>query len=176
MLYIWTLLAVLYIWLLPLLAGFAVEDAHSISGFIETPGATGAMAVAVAAPFVNMLRFEQTLPTGRSRTLSMALFFAGFGGFLVFNVSDYAFAHYTSVLIFATSFCAHAVLRLRDVKSSAARALLIVGFTAFVTMAVMVAASVTSLAFWATECVGFSALLLFTPVEQRASRETSLSL
>jgi hypothetical protein len=163
---VYTALAVAYVWSLPLLAdiGFA-KPAHSISGFIETPGATGALAVVTAAPLYNILQFEHTAH-GTARKLTAAGFFVGFAGFLVFNVSAQPAAHYTFVALFALSFCAHAALRLRDIATVPGAVALVVGIAAFTAMAIMIAAQTSTIAFWATECVGFTALLLFTPLEQ----------
>lgn len=182
-----TFFGVAYPWLLPALAetGFAQPGAKSISGFIETPAATGGMAVATAGPIWLMGKLEMYLNNLNSdrlswsqlvfRRLSFYLFLIGFGGFLIFNKTDYKMAHYAFVFIFSIFFFVHAVFRYSDLHSTAAQIVLILGILAFVGMAIMIAADVDTLWFWATECIGFSMLLLFTPIELQKLKSKSSS-
>jgi hypothetical protein len=178
-----TLLGVAYVWTLPALAsaGFARSGAHSISGFIETPGATGAMAVATAGPIALMVMLEATMRDADccselklfARQSSFVMFLLGYGGFLSFNVNSYEMLHYGSVMLFALGFCIHAVQRHKDLGSSLAQAALVVGVIAFVAMIIMAYNDVTSMWFWATECIGFTMLLVFTPIEMHARKVRS---
>ena len=161
-------------WFLPLLAdyGFARAGATSISGFIETPAATAGMAVATAGPIWLMGILEADLQACctnvRSqivRSLSFATFLIGYAGFLISNVGSYPDAHYAFVAVFSVGFAWHAVLRYSDLRCALAQIVLVVGVVAFIAMIVLTALDVDSLWFWATECIGFTALLTFTPAE-----------
>lgn len=117
--------------------GFTQPGSTSISAYIETPGATGAMAVATAPSLISMREMERYLAqrmlylrigqrddsalslamTMTLRTLTFWLFLVCYGGFLICNVSKYEFEHYVFVGLFAVAFLVHAVLRLVDTKA-----------------------------------------------------------
>ena len=99
------------------------------------------------------------------RLASFAIFLTGYAGFLICNVTKYEVAHYVFVTTFAIGFAVHAYLRYVDLDRGPAKMLLVIGVLAFVTMLFMIIFEVDSLAFWGVECVGFTMLLLFTPVE-----------
>lgn len=178
-----TFFGVAYPWILPVLAeiGFAKKGAESISGFIETPAATGGMAVATAGPIWLMYILEQKLTDQNEKRLewshrllrkfSFYVFLIGYGGFLIFNKTDYKNAHYAFVFLFSVFFFIHAVYRYCDIQSLPAQIVLLLGISAFCTMAGMIIIDFGSLWFWATECIGFSMLLLFTPIELYTLRE-----
>ena len=171
--YVATFCGVAYPWLLPALAeaNFAVKGSHSISAFIETPSATAGMAIATVGPIWLMFTLENQLREkyqGVSRwirQLSFYGFLIAFAGFLICNVSKYEIAHYVFVGTFVLMFGVHAFLRLHDLENKWAKLTLIIGGAAFLVMIVLLIADVDSIAFWAVECVGFTMLLLFTPLE-----------
>ena len=163
-----------YVWMLPLMTGFTKAGSHSISGFIATPGATGAMAVAFAGPFMAMLALEDATVVSPLRKASFWTFVLGFAGFLIFCVDDFETLHYTSVGIFVFAFTVHALYRARETKSSLGWALIVIGVTAFLIM-VVIHLLADTIWFWAAECAGFTALLFFTPVELKAAAEDTYS-
>jgi len=178
-----TLLGIAYPWSLYglSLVGFAAPDKHSISGFISTPGATGAMAVATAGPIWIILNFERRIreyrrlalgvtPVFGMRELSLATFLVGYAGFLISNVDKYSNLHYIFVALFIAGFIAHACVRFNDNRSDglsdvAAKVTLVFGTLSFIALFVLVLVDIDTLAFWAIECVGFTMMLLFTPLE-----------
>lgn len=126
-----------------------------------------------AGPIWLMIELEQKLRseldlTKTARTLraaSFATFLIGYAGFLICNVTKYETAHYVFVTTFALGFAVHAYLRYVDLNRGPAKMILVLGVLAFLTMLFMIIFEVNSLAFWGVECVGFTMLLLFTPVE-----------
>jgi hypothetical protein len=156
--------AIAYVWSMPLLGGLVVKGSTSISAFISTPGATGAMAVAFTGPLLTMLELEKTAPTSFGRSASFAAFLAGFGAFLIFSVVDNEIPHYIAVSVFATGFVVHASYRAFETRSAAGKAILGVGVLAFVALPILVFLD-TGIYFWAVECIGFTAMVLFSPTE-----------
>lgn len=183
-----TLIGISYPWMLYglSLVGFSAPGKFSISGFIETPAATGAMAVATAGPIWIMFEFErvcnQIRPQGKDRSISLGMFLTGYAGFLVCNVSEFETLHYGFVLVFIIGFSMHAVLRLRDnigvlASDVAAKVVILIGVVVFIVLAAMVLAEKNdSLAFWAVECIGFTMLMLFTPLELIGARKKLMVL
>lgn len=117
---------------------------------------------------LSLTKTAQTL-----RTASFVTFLIGYAGFLICNVTKYETAHYVFVVTFALGFAVHAYLRYVDLYRGPAKAILVVGVVAFVTMLFMIIFEVDSLAFWGVECVGFTMLLLFTPVELYVKRSAT---
>jgi peptidoglycan/LPS O-acetylase OafA/YrhL len=160
--------------------GFSAPDKFSISGFIETPAATGAMAVATAGPVWIILEFERVCgelrPRGATRGVSLGMFLAGYAGFLVCNVDAYPDLHYGFVALFITGFVLHSYLRVCDNRGTsasdvAAKVVIAVGILAFLILgAMLIWEANDSLAFWAIECLGFTMLVLFTPLELIGAR------
>lgn len=139
-------------------------------------------AVVTAGPIWLMIELEQRLSTelqltSKAQTIRMVsfiTFLVGYAGFLICNVTKYETAHYVFVTTFALGFAMHAYLRYIDLNRGPAKLILVLGILAFLTMLLMVIFEVDSIAFWAVECVGFTMLLLFTPVELYVSKQSIL--
>ena len=163
------LLAVVYVWTLPLLAtyGFAEKGADSISNFIANAHATGAMAVCSFAPLQLLVEYQDmvienlqhTYPRWIKITQRMFLFF--YGMFLICTSTYVPVLHTISVACFGISFILHSITILKKVQpSKICTLILMVGIIAFASLPF-----VPGMWFWALECVGFTAMVIFTPCE-----------
>jgi len=160
-----------YLWLLPYLAtkGFAESDATSISGFIANPRATGALAALSFTPLTTMWEYQdvqviQQCPTSGKcilyGTLCSYQFF--YGAFLVCTVNYVPnWLHTTTVSLFVTSFGIHSLATMYYTKPSlAGNLILLIGCLACCALPF-----VPGLWFWFCESIGYSMLMLFTPME-----------
>lgn len=172
---------VLYVWALPLLArlGFAQRGAVTVSGFIANPPATGAMAAFSFSALVLMWEYQDFIIKAccgdgvgwvydvLSRTL--AVFQTAYGAFLVCTVGFVpSWLHTLAVTVFCAAFVVHAgVIVAFVVPSRGGRALLAAGVCSCLALVVFTITRTYTLWFWAAECVGLSAIFLFTPFEWR---------
>lgn len=171
-------IGILYPWMLPSLAiwGFAERGSDSVSEYIANAHATGAMAVATAGPLYWIVRFQETFvspETPHSRWLwtTQRLFLVCYGAFLINTVTWSPFVHFVVVGLFCVVFLLHAVAVVRCVVPSwSATVCLGVGGIAFVSLLFA-----PGQWFWAVECVGLSAMMLFTPIELFVARRHRLN-
>lgn len=168
---IWSLGVLLYVWLLPVLAniGFAEKDATSISGFIANAHATGALAALSFTPLCLMWEYQSYLLADSKYdnnklllyyTLSFYQFF--YGSFLVCTVTYVPeWLHTLTVVLFCTAFVLHSIMIMYLVPTSiVAKIDLIIGcIGAFCLI------FVKELWYWFFECIGFTSMILFTPIE-----------
>ena len=163
-----TLLAVVYPWSLPFLAtlGFAEPSADSVSGYIANAHATGMMAAISGIPLYFIVRFQESIhdPT-LFLIATQRVFLFGYAAFLVCTVTWAPTLHFVVVAAFCVAYVLHSAAVLQCYSSHAGRACLTVGAAAEVCLLF-----VEGHAFWAVECVGFAALVLFTPLEAWAER------
>ncbi len=160
---------IFYVWFLPILSviGFAEPNSTSISEFIANPPATGAMSAISFMPLTIMWEYQDFIITKQSPGYnglyySISLFQFFYGCFLICTES-YAplWLHATTVVLFGLGFIIHSVMILIYIETSKlARISLVIGILAFTSLLV-----VEGMWFWAMECVGFTSLLLFTPIE-----------
>ena len=161
---------ILYVWTLPLLAYycFAEPDSTSISKFISNPPATGAMAAVSFMPLTLMWEYQDAVLSGTGTKWTRSLLcgsltaFQFFYGCFLICTETYApmWLHQTVVTLFGISFAAHGLLTMCTMSTSAyANATLGVGILAFASLLFA-----KGLWFWACECVGFTSMLLFTPM------------
>jgi len=157
-----------YIWLLPLLSnyGFA-ENGTSISEFISNAHATGALAALSFTPLCLMWEYQNIYLINKYEsskyiyfTLSGYQFF--YGCFLVCTVNYVPdWLHFTTVFLFCTNFVIHSLAILYLTKySTFGKIDLIIGL-----LACLMLLFVKGIWFWAFECIGFTSMILFTPIE-----------
>ena len=161
---------ILYVWSLPILAhyGFAVANSTSISKFISNPPATGAMAAVSFMPLTLMWEYQDTVLSVRGTSLTRTLLYASlstfqffYGGFLICTETYVPmWLHQTTVTLFGITFVVHGVLTIFVMSTSAiVNAVLGVGIMAFASLLFA-----KGIWFWVCECIGFSSMLLFTPL------------
>jgi hypothetical protein len=164
---------IIYVWCLPLLAlcGFSQPGSHSISAFIANPPATGAMAAVSFMPLTLMWEFQDSIIETHLeknkikkklyRTLSIFQFF--YGCFLTCT-ETYApgWLHATTVVLFGSSFAYHGIMTINSIQSTNvyANSVLFVGILSFLSLLF-----VKGMWFWAMECLGFTSMLLYTPMQ-----------
>ena len=167
-----TLLSVSYVWFLPVLAifGFAEPNSTSISAFISNPPATGAMAALSFIPAIIMWEYqdfivkskklEQQIQNRLYNSISIFQFF--YGAFLTCTVTCVpSWLHTGTVVCFGASYIFHSCLILSYIEpSNIGCYILTLGTVTFIVLPFM-----PGMYFWATECVGFSVMMLFTPIE-----------
>ena len=163
---------IIYVWSLPLLAlcGFSQPGSHSISAFIANPPATGAMAAVSFMPLTLMWEFQDSIIETHLeknkikkklyRSLSIFQFF--YGSFLTCT-ETYApgWLHATTVVLFGSSFAYHGIMTITSIQSNVyANSILFVGILSFLSLLF-----VNGMWFWAMECLGFTSMLLYTPMQ-----------
>ena len=112
------------------------------------------------------MRFQERIPSPTLYLLAtQRVFLFGYAAFLVCTVTWAPTLHYVVVAGFCVAYVLHSTAVLQCYSTYAGRVCLFVGAAAEVCMLF-----VEGHAFWAVECVGFSALVLFTPLEAWASR------
>jgi hypothetical protein len=167
-----SLVGIFYVWSLPLLAhfGFAVKNSHSISQFISNPPATGAMASISFLPLVLMWEYQDFVISKlvnkefveRKLCISLALFQLFYGLFLICTdgyVPDEL--HTCTVVLFSCSFIYHALCVIFYVEPSKVASITLgIGILSFICLLIA-----KDMWFWAFECVGFSSMLLYTPID-----------
>ena len=166
-----SLLGIAYVWSLPLLAdiGFAESGSTSISKFIANPPATGAMASISFIPLTLMWEYQDYILSKdlyfnnkKTWVTSLVLFQFFYGLFLICTdgiAPDWL--HTTTVVLFGTSFICHSVVILLYIESRViSKAILCIGILSFLCLLF-----VKDMWFWVFECVGFSSMLIFTPME-----------
>ena len=175
----WTCaLGAAYVWSLPLLAraGFAQRGATTVSAFIANPPATGAMAALSFTSLALMWEYQDLIVKSRAdgrgwvysalaRTLGAFQTF--YGAFLVCTYGYVpTWLHTLTVVAFCASFLAHAsVVTVFVQPSRPARALLAAGMGASGALLALTAARSYTLWYWFCECIGLTAIFLFTPLE-----------
>ena len=166
-----SLLIIVYIWCLPLLSriGFAEKNETTISGFIANSHATGALAALSFTPLTLMWEYQRYLlrkiqykkyKNKLSVSLSVYQFF--YGGFLVCTVNYVPdWLHTTTVVLFSVTFVGHSCITMYCIQPTLLGkmdlVLGIVGCTCLL--------FVKGLWFWFFECIGFTSMMLFTPIE-----------
>jgi hypothetical protein len=163
--WIFTLMSVCYVWALPLLAmlGFSEPGSTSISGFIANAHATGAMAVISFVPINLIIEYQEFKIRSHEKATRTTLwmFLLSYGAFLICSVNFAPTIHSIVVACFGVCFILHNVYIIRYIEPSAvATSILLVGSGAFVSLLF-----VKGMWFWAMECVGFTCMVLFTPLE-----------
>ena len=166
-----SLFVIPYVWLLPILSkcGFAESYGYSISEFIANSHATGALAALSFSPLILMWEYQSYLLQDKKYdkqkcTLDISLtsyqFF--YGSFLVCTVNYVPiWLHFLTVFLFSSAFVIHSLLIMYHIKLSLyAKVDLTIGCIAAFSLIF-----VRDFWFWFCECVGFSSMILFTPIE-----------
>ena len=176
-----TSFGVLYVWSLPLLAkiGFSEPNSTSISGYIANPPATGAMGAVSFIPLTIIWEYQDIIIENtiiRKCTIvwfsnsiyySTVVFQISYGLFLI---CTYGFVknwiHTISVLSFCVSFSIHALLSMiYSYSSFMTKVILGMGLSACLGLVTFMVLDVSNIWFWVLECVGISAMFIFTPIE-----------
>jgi hypothetical protein len=172
------LVAVTYTWSLPWLAtiGFSEKGATSISGFISNAHATGGMAVVSAIPLYTIVQYQSSIgsevPYVTWLWITQRLFLLCYGAFLVCTVTWVPLIHSLVVGTFCVAFILHSFLVLKCVEPCLlGKIVLMFGCLAFISLLF-----VNGLWFWAMECVGFGAMVTFTPIEYLVRRRRSTQI
>jgi hypothetical protein len=166
-----SLFVIPYVWSLPLLAncGFAESSGKSISEFIANAHATGALAALSFSPLILMWEYQSYLLQDKKYdkqkcTLDISLtsyqFF--YGSFLVCTVNYVPiWLHFLTVFLFSSAFVMHSFFIMYHIKPSVGATIdLIIGcISAFLLI------FAKDIWFWVCECVGFTSMILFTPIE-----------
>lgn len=178
-----SLVGILYVWALPFLAdiGFANKNAspqkiYSISDYISTPPATGAMACISYLPLVLMREYQDYIVDQYYGTifyekkkwinfwidLTLELFQFFYGMFLICTLHYVPnWLHYMVVTLFGIFMIIHYSMILRYIEPLIlTQCLLIMGSIAYFCLIF-----VHGKWFWICECVGFTSMLLFSPIE-----------
>lgn len=168
---IFSLAGIIYVWTLPLLAdiGFTQPNSNSISQFIANPPATGAMAAISFIPMTLMWEYQDYI-LNRDSYLYIQKIWVGtlvsfqfFYGLFLTCTDGIApdWLHMTTVILFGTSFIIHSIIILWYIESkNISKIVLVIGMLSFLGLIF-----VQGIWFWVLECVGFSSMLLFTPLE-----------
>lgn len=168
---IWSMIGITYVWSLPLLAkiGFTETHSTSISEFIANPPATGAMAAISFMPLCLMWEYQDFIISkfkknvGRYQLyISLSIFQIFYGSFLICTVHYVPNKLHTAVVtIFGLSFLYHSYLINKYIQPNKITLfILIIGLLSFASLL-----CVKGIWFWAMECIGFSSMLLFTPID-----------
>ncbi len=166
-----SLLIIPYVWSLPFLSniGFAEKDAKSISGFIANAHATGALAALSFNPLILMWEYQMYLLSKKIyekyknilwTTLTLYQFFyASFLTCTVNYVPDWL--HTTTVVLFSSAFVSHSCMTIYYVPPTRLGNIdLLIGIIACSGLLFA-----KGMWFWAFECIGFTSMILFTPIE-----------
>jgi hypothetical protein len=166
-----SLLIIPYIWLLPFLSniGFAEKDATTISGFIANAHATGALAALSFNPLILMWEYQMYVLSKKIyekyknilwSTLTLYQFF--YGSFLTCTVNYVPeWLHTTTVVLFSTAFVSHSCIIMCYVPPTRLGYIdLLMGITGCSCLLFA-----KGMWFWAFECIGFTSMILFTPIE-----------
>lgn len=174
---------IIYVWSLPLLSeyGFTQKGSTSISGFIANPPATGAMAAISFMPLTLMWEFQDSVLEKEVKnnviknmlTFTLSTFQFFYGGFLVCTETYVPLIlHQTTVTLFGLSFIFHSLMIINSVKINiCAKIILIIGIFAFGCLLFA-----QGMWFWAFECIGFSSMLLYTPMLWYTYKQPSVPL
>ncbi len=166
-----SLLGVIYVWSLPLLAdiGFAESGSTSISKFIANPPATGAMASISFIPLTLMWEYQDYILNrdiyfNKKRIwITTLILFQFFYGLFLTCTDGIApdWLHTSTVILFGTSFICHSAIILLYIESRIiSKVILGIGILSFLSLIF-----VEEMWFWTFECIGFSSMLIFTPLE-----------
>ena len=158
-------IAIGYVWMLPVLAtlGFAEKGGTSISEFIANPHATGAMAVSSFIPLNLVLEYQeyQIKTHQRGTWITLVMFLLSYGAFLICTVNYTPLIHSVVVALFGVCFIIHSMYIICYINPShRGKIVLSIGILAFASLLL-----VNGMWFWMMECIGFSCMVLFTPVE-----------
>ena len=174
---------IIYVWSLPLLSeyGFTQKGSTSISGFIANPPATGAMAAISFMPLTLMWEFQDSVLEKEVKnnirkkilTFTLSTFQFFYGSFLVCTETYVPLIlHQTTVTLFGLSFIFHSLMIINSVKvNTCTKILLNIGICAFGCLLFA-----QGMWFWAFECIGFSSMLLYTPVLWYTYKQPSVPL
>lgn len=160
-----------YIWSLPILAkiGFAESTGFSISEFISNAHATGAMAALSFSPLILMWEYQSYLLEDKKYDkhkylleISLNCYQFFYGSFLVCTVNYVpGWLHFITVFLFSSAFIIHSILLMYHIRPSIYSSIdLMLGCLAAISLLF-----VKGPWFWFCECVGFSSLIFFTPIE-----------
>jgi hypothetical protein len=167
-----SLAGILYVWFLPILAniGFTVKGSTSISEFISNPPATGAMAAISFMPLTLMWEYQDVIiekdisdkSTRNILTISLSSYQLFYG---IFLICTYGYVpiwlHTLSVVLFCLSFIIHSIILMYKLKTqNVTKMILFIGIFSFICLGFA-----SDMSFWMFESIGFSSMLLFTPLE-----------
>ena len=166
-----SLLIIVYIWSLPLLSriGFAEKNKTTISGFIANSHATGALAALSFTPLTLMWEYQRyLLRKGEYKkykckfSISLSLYQFFYGGFLVCTVNYVPeWLHATTVVLFSVTFVCHSFMIMYCIPPTLLGKIdLLLGIIGCSCLLF-----VKGIWFWFFECVGFTSMILFTPIE-----------
>ena len=166
-----SLIGVVYVWSLPLLAdiGFAESGSTSISKFIANPPATGAMASVSFIPMTLMWEYQDYILSqdiyfnNKKIWVTTLILFQFFYGLFLTCTDGISpdWLHSTTVVLFGTSFICHSIIILLYIESRIiSKVILGIGILSFLCLLF-----VKDMWFWVFECIGFTSMLIFTPME-----------
>ena len=166
-----SLIGVVYVWSLPLLAdiGFAESGSTSISKFIANPPATGAMSSVSFIPMTLMWEYQDYILSrdiyfnNKKLWITTLCLFQFFYGLFLTCTDGIApdWLHTSTVVLFGTSFICHSIIILLYIESRIiSKVILGIGILSFLCLLFA-----EEMWFWTFECIGFSSMLIFTPME-----------
>lgn len=166
-----SLLGIIYVWSLPWLSnfGFTESGSTSISQFIANAPATGAMAAISFIPMTLMWEYQDFILNRENYYQIQDLWVGSLVSFQLFyglflTCTDGiapSWLHTSTVILFGTSFIGNSMIILFYVESKTiSKVVLSIGILSFLGLLIA-----QDMWFWACECVGFSSMLLFTPLE-----------
>ena len=174
--------AIVYIWMLPLLSkiGFSEDHSTSVSEYIANPPATGAMAAVSFIPLTLVWEYQDIILENISlrkdgnivqvcSTLyySTAIYQLSYGTFLICTQGYVKnWVHTITVVCFSSSFILHTGLTLfYAIPSQITSGILGIGATSCVVLLIMMFFNVSNLWFWFFECIALTSMYSFTPTE-----------
>lgn len=158
---------IVYIWSLPILSkiGFASKNESSISGYIATPPATGAMAVLSYLPLTLMSEYVENTCEEKKRymdfSLTMFKFFYGLFLICTFHYCPY-YIHMSIVFLFCFSYSIHAFFTILFLQPNIITSvILLIGTLCFS----MIPIVCNSKYMFFVESIGLTCIFMFTPVD-----------
>lgn len=167
-----TFISILFVWSLPILGelGFAESSGNSISDYIANPHATGAMAFISFIPLLTICEYQDyylnSKVTGVLQQIvlywSLRMFVFFYGMFIIITVNYNQTLHSMAVVLFGISFIIHGILSMLHITKSYISIFTIsVGIVSFISLQFIG----QNILYWCVECIGFTAMVLFTPIE-----------
>ena len=161
---------IVFVWTLPH-NPVANDHGTSISEFIANPRATGMMAAFSFVPISLMWEYQdyyiKVIKSDEDNSVivgSLTMYQIFYGAFLSCTVGLVPnYVHTLCVALFGVSFLIHAILVVKVLEPhNITKLVLLIAVCAFVGLCIVPS---NEMIFWATECVAFTGMLLFTPLE-----------
>jgi hypothetical protein len=174
--------AIVYIWMLPLLSkiGFSEDHSTSVSEYIANPPATGAMAAVSFIPLtlvweyqdiilenINLRNDGNIVQVCSTLYYSTAIYQLSYGTFLICTQGYVKnWVHTITVVCFSGSFILHTSLTFfYTIPSKITSGILGIGSTSCAVLLIMMFFNVSNLWFWFFECIALTCMYSFTPTE-----------